>query len=50
MRLYSIDHLSFCEKKGFLGQQALRDTLKLKFGSNVAEKKLAEGIPSSVLP
>jgi len=50
MRLYSIDHLSFCEKKGSMGQQALYDTLKINFGSHVAKKKLARGVLRSVLP
>lgn len=50
MWLCSIDHLSFCEKKVSMGQQALDDALKLNFGSNVAQKKLAKGVLSSVLP
>lgn len=38
MRLYSIDHVSFHEKKDSMGQQALYDTLKLNFGNSVAKK------------
>lgn len=43
MGLCSIGHLSFCEKKASMGQQALDDTLKINFGRNVAQKTLAEG-------